>query len=1092
MPSHTTPIGIRVGINALSACAGTVGATANYVHVGTHGPAVTMTGPVSVIAGSLPPGMTPYVCLADASTLYLIGTPTGGLGLYSYTLRATLSNASTADFSVTDHLVSPSPYVITSVSPRRGSWEGGQTVHIYGTGLGDIETVQFGLQEATNIVHLSSTEITCVTPKSGTGRAIVNIGVNGVPTLFDYTYVVGVSLDFDIRRDPDITIEAQRNDAPSSATFRVQTDEPLIGQHTTITDPATRTDLHTGTVVRTQQVYQEGDLTWMTTTKDDSWLLDRRRPFGSWGKDATHPDGWPADEVAEYIRANYTDGFTGTRIQAGLPPITISFDGTQPFSACMTAICQAAGGLIWNAEGRDILLGYDTGTIEVTDTFAGNATMEARDSFTGDGSTVTFALTQPLLNDIWPRVSPDYFGSVQEQLQGVPSTDPKLYATVATYREGRIGKKSPAQVPTAPVVTEIPWTGPPLPPEYATVRPFNVTNGFMRVAYLFNDGTESFVGPRSNIFSVAWDKGWSVTIPTGGAGVIGRRIYFSFSVAQLPWIEQAVMDVTDNTTTTVSANGNTVGVDYTNVGLFFRQAGSNNGSSYPIGFPSINSFEYSSGDMGVHWQYDPVANSITKGAASIGWDSWDQVYVEPANVTPGPPSGGGQWVIGIGYNTPNPAATSTFALRAELVLSPVTGLIGLGYVSYNNGFGSVDEPITAPAGGGVWTYDSITNSITRTTGAPATPLPSYTSGGQLRAEKNISFTYYTGNGLETTDIDNDMLLMDPPPIKTVEGTQIRNRVLVLGVGTTTRAFAPAGGAGFLLNDSSMFKVGSLVRTGADVYTVTAITYGTTSPSIVLDPVLVRNYEAGTQVRLYAVHDDLDAQADLALREDGDGVHEGVLSFTSWLIPDTVLDTVPGTRATAEIAALNARGLAELATWAWPVESITYATRDQNTKSGALVVWNMTNPPIVGTYKIQTVRIDQINIGTAGDTVLEPRFTVTASAVRFEFSDLLRKVLISDASGGGSTSGGSFSGGGGGAGGGGSAHLIPEYWGEVPSGAIDGANAVFTLSHAYRPGNISVYKNGLRTHDFTETSESTFTMGTAPKAGDSIIVDSRGY
>ncbi len=64
-------------------------------------------------------------------------------------------------------------------------------------------------------------------------------------------------------------------------------------------------------------------------------------------------------------------------------------------------------------------------------------------------------------------------------------------------------------------------------------------------------------------------------------------------------------------------------------------------------------------------------------------------------------------------------------------------------------------------------------------------------------------------------------------------------------------------------------------------------------------------------------------------------------------------------------------------------------------------------------------------------------------------------------------------------------------GELVIGAIDGVNTVFTTSGSYRAQSLMVWLNGLRqarTIDYTETSDTTFSMLVAPIPGDVIIVD----
>lgn len=62
-------------------------------------------------------------------------------------------------------------------------------------------------------------------------------------------------------------------------------------------------------------------------------------------------------------------------------------------------------------------------------------------------------------------------------------------------------------------------------------------------------------------------------------------------------------------------------------------------------------------------------------------------------------------------------------------------------------------------------------------------------------------------------------------------------------------------------------------------------------------------------------------------------------------------------------------------------------------------------------------------------------------------------------------------------------------GEVPSGAVNGSNTVYTTAAAYTA--LAVYLNGVRqtkTVDYTETTGTTFTFTVAPLTGDLLLVD----
>lgn len=64
-------------------------------------------------------------------------------------------------------------------------------------------------------------------------------------------------------------------------------------------------------------------------------------------------------------------------------------------------------------------------------------------------------------------------------------------------------------------------------------------------------------------------------------------------------------------------------------------------------------------------------------------------------------------------------------------------------------------------------------------------------------------------------------------------------------------------------------------------------------------------------------------------------------------------------------------------------------------------------------------------------------------------------------------------------------------GEIPAGAIDGVNNLFTTANDIEPGTLTVTLNGLEQviiEDYQITGLRTFTMNVSPEAGESIVVD----
>lgn len=431
--------------------------------------------------------------------------------------------------------------------------------------------------------------------------------------------------------------------------------------------------------------------------------------------------------------------------------------------------------------------------------------------------------------------------------------------------------------------------------------------------------------------------------------------------------------------------------------------------------------------------------------------------------------------------------TDTFVLTYPLILTPGSGTLGVGYVTYDAGAGPVNETLSFVGGGGTWQYDNGgPNTIQRVTGAPAVGV------------KNIQMIYSTDSPLEVVTDSSTTLLHEPEPSLTKDWTQVRNRWYVRGVPTTLRTGSPIAATTLFLNDSSMFVSGCKVRIGEDVRTVDTVYNGSfegADPSlaqITLTAGTSKAYATGTAIRLWIEVNDTAAQADLAAREGGDGIHEDMLTFSDWTISPDVEDSgpFPHTRAEAEIASLTARAQGACDAWAWPKESLSYATRDVNTRVGLMVTFNLVDPPIVGTFKIQSYIVDQIQINKK----LYPRFQVKAAPFKFTFEDFMRKAVLGDSGGGSGTSGAGFGGSGSSGGGGGSAGA-PEYRNEVPVGAVNGVNTLFTVAHAMRPGSLTVSIKGVKqktpTH-FSETTSTTFTMVTAPWSGAEITVDYLGY
>jgi hypothetical protein len=175
-----------------------------------------------------------------------------------------------------------------------------------------------------------------------------------------------------------------------------------------------------------------------------------------------------------------------------------------------------------------------------------------------------------------------------------------------------------------------------------------------------------------------------------------------------------------------------------------------------------------------------------------------------------------------------------------------------------------------------------------------------------------------------------------------------------GIAGNSLTGIPASGIGALV---------ASVRFGEHLWAAPMLTGVTVPGGALLAPV-------DTVIYIWIQRDDAAAQAAMARLDGGDGIYE-------YLVQDE-------RRGEPSLTAICD---AHLTMYKAPIQTVTYATRDLKTKSGKPVTIDLASPPILGSFVIQDVAIDQFDIAPG----LAPRFVVTASTVRFSFEDLLRQL-----------------------------------------------------------------------------------------------------
>lgn len=240
--------------------------------------------------------------------------------------------------------------------------------------------------------------------------------------------------------------------------------------------------------------------------------------------------------------------------------------------------------------------------------------------------------------------------------------------------------------------------------------------------------------------------------------------------------------------------------------------------------------------------------------------------------------------------------------------------------------------------------------------------------------------------------ENEDLLREPAITLSEDLSQLRNRVFVKGVGTSLAEAAEEGDVTLSVSDCRFIANAGVCQLFAGGRVVIA-----TGTDQMAGPGLVFLSEP-LQSRLgqgEAVNLFTQVDDPVSQQERGrievDSGGQATQGIYEYMVTDTTLTTM---------SQMFMRGLAELEMFAYPIRKVTYATRDSKTRSGATVHIKLSDPPIAGDFLIQDVTIDQIHDES---DILTPRYNVTASSVRFELNDLLLRIIENGAgvgSGGG--------------------------------------------------------------------------------------------
>lgn len=864
----------------------------------------------------------------------------------------------------------------------------GPQVLIRGYNLIAGATFVFGGVPATDVTFIDDTQYGVTVPQHATGYVDVVMAEpgGGSSTLRSAFHYTALTRGSDIRRSPGTVIQKQLGGSPNTAQFTVDglSNKPYVGEEIVIRDEEDGDrSLFRGTITNVGQTYegQIDQLAWPCIATDLTYLLNRLHPIASY-------TNVKADEVVRDLLFHFggPDFFANMSfVQTNLALITVSFDGVKTLSECLDMIASMIGGGRWYVDDFR-RVHFFRPPLDVSIVIPPSA---------GSGADFTAATLSAggLIGSLVPFPLGYY---------AIRSTF--LYSNGA---ESRLGPAS-------------------------NVVAFDGTK-FIHIANLAiglsPSGSITCVGRKIYYYkgSDPIASGWTVLDNTTTTLDVYPNIPDSVTVVDNSGDPVTVQDTGSSGTTQSSAAqspdqffvGNQIpgagarfwfgGQQQTDgsikSGYFVQSANSStdglhNTAAFPYGLyrfgisavysdGSETTIEQMSGD-GLHafgplpvggggsvWLYADGTSFQTRGydawaqnppqypnignVRPISWRVYYKVFIIPTAA--GAAGGGG----------------STFTnAQAELVVNAQSYRL-MGTVPY---FSTV---VATGANAGT-PIDPVTGSPVNT----SIPIPASTDFGSQpvinpnATEQTLTWPNPDGPYLENFDLphainddDMDLLHEDTGSQKFIayeDVTQIRNRVKVFGAGTTTTALALTGDVEIQIADPTVFSAsgGQVIANGnvLKFFSVSSPDLG--NASLLLTEPLVFALFPGTAVQYYLQVDDIQSQRDrgnVELDVNGaktDGVHEFVVS-------DPSLNTDQQ---------LYLRAHAELAVYSKPIVTLQYATRDPNTRPGANVHVDLTDPPCHGDFLIQTVTIDQIR--DEGDQ-LAPRYTVLATSQRFDLT-----------------------------------------------------------------------------------------------------------
>lgn len=857
--------------------------------------------------------------------------------------------------------------IIVALVPAYGPLAGGTSVIVTGFNFVTGSTITFAGAAGTDVTFIDSQTFSVVTPNHAVGfvDVVITEPLGAQVTLrsgFQYTLLTRAN---DIRRMPGISIRDVLNNAPNQCTFVIdgQSNTPVVGEKIVITDERDSSRrLFAGTVQTIEQVYEEitNQLAWQATAIDFTWLLNKYRPFGAY-------QNVSVSSIVVDLIAKYAPGFTTNHVQTKLAKVSVTFDGNDDFATCLNKLASAIGGGHWNVDyDQDVHFFHRLPEGLIIPQTSGPGTAMTVTEGAGIPTTFAFPIGFYLFRSTFV-----YDNGVESAMSPVSN----CVALQGTNQISFAGVPIGAAIGTHTVVKRRLYYTQYGPLGGVTLERFLEINDNVTAAFTTYFGTTgASVATIVALPATVAFPPVSVSVPaTGPAGVlgaaqgsaaiyrpqypplVGEHLTASYTPARYQF--KVTNIYRDGSESLPSVASNSVDLDGISSALL---------SNVPIG-PTVNGL-------------DVVARKVY---ASWGSTNSVPLSVVVANLQASKNRGGLHNEFGyiIGYGDADNLQGRVGPVPSDYVA--LANIIGYGDLNYLlNPYG---DPDWSPDKTTMW-YLIADNTTTSVNVGPGTG--SGTPPVNSNAASNIPvWPNPDGPYLEDTDPPEDItsastnLLRDPPLTVHRDQSQIRNRVFVKGAGVAVLDAAKIGDRVIQVTDLSNFSSGG-GKCIVDGWLKLEY-YGTSAPSgagnLLLRLPLAVGIAQGVTVSIFFQADDLISQRVLGkieLDTNGqvtNGVHE-------YMVVDTSL---------VNQFQLYMRAYAELELFAYPIVTVHYGTRDPKTKSGQTVHIDLSDPPCFGDFLIQDVTIDQVH--DESDDIF-PRYTVTASSVKFELNDLLMQIL----------------------------------------------------------------------------------------------------